>query len=106
MKTKIYGASDELIEIEGAINEEANHYNATRVIIKVSDGTQARITYDGEWKIQIEKEGDKFLQLVVLVGDDMKHDHEDAKGCSPYSDILVLDEGIEWVKVGRKTFKV
>jgi len=105
MKTKIYGASDDLIEIDGAISDEANHYDATRVILKASDGTQARITYDGEWKIQVEVEGNKYLGLIHSVGDDAKHVFEDAIGCSPYSDVLVLDEGIEWVKVGRKTYK-
>jgi len=106
MKTKIYGASDDLIEIEGEINEEANHYDATRVIIKASDGTQARITYDGEWKISIEVEGSKYLSLIHSVGDDVKHIFEDAAGCTSYSDVLVLDDGVEWVKIGRKTFKV
>lgn len=106
MKTKIYGASDDLIEIEGAINDEANHYDATRVIIKASDGTKARITYDGEWKISVEVEGDKYLGLVHSVGDDAKHIFDDAIGCPSYSDVLILDEGIEWVKIGRKTFKL
>lgn len=105
MKTKIYGASDDLIEIDGAISEEANHYDATRVIIKASDGTQARITYDGEWRITVEVEGEKYLNLIHSVGDEGEHLHEDAKGCSSYSDVIVLDEGIQWVKVGRKTFK-
>jgi len=105
MKTKIYGASDDLIEVEGDISEEANHYDATRVIIKASDGTQARITYDGEWKISVEVEGEKYLNLIHSVGDESEHIYEDAKGCSSYSDVLLLDDGIEWVKIGRKTFK-
>jgi len=105
MKTKIYGASDDLIEIEGAINEEADHYDATRVIIKASDGTMARITYNGEWKISVEVEGDKYLGLVHSVGDDATHIFEDAIGCTSYSDVLILDEGIEWIKIGRKTYK-
>ena len=107
MKTKIYGASDDLIEIEGAVEEEANHIDAKNIAIKASDGTQAKITYDenGEWKICVTVEGDKFLQIVCSVGDDAKHSYPDAIGCSSYSDVLVLDEGIEWVKVGRKTFK-
>src|SRR5574343_126221 len=106
MKTKIYGASDDLIEIDGAISEEANHYDAKNIAIKASDGTQAKITYDenGEWKIKVDVEGEKFLGLIHSVGDDAKHIFPDAEGCSSYSDVLVLDEGIEWVKVGRKTF--
>jgi len=105
MKTKIYGASDDLIEIEGAISDEANHYAAKNVSIKASDGTQAKIRYNGEWKIKVDVEGEKFLGLINSVGDDAKHIFPDAEGCSPYSDVLVLDEGIEWVKVGRQIFK-
>jgi len=95
MKTKIYGASDDLIEIEGAINEEADHYDATNLPIRCSDGTFAKITYDGEWKINVLVEGDKFLGKIDSVGDDAKHVFPDAEGCTSYSDVLVLDEGIE-----------
>lgn len=105
MRTKIYGCSDDLIEMEGGISDESNHYDATRVIIKASDGTKARITYNGEWKISVEVEGEKYLGLIHSVGDDGRHIMPDAIGCTPYSDVLVLDEGIEWVKIGRKTFK-
>lgn len=105
MKTKIYGASDDLIEIEGAINDEVSCYDATRVIIKASDGTQARITYNGEWKISVEVEGSKYFNLIHSVGDDTIHTIGDAVYCTSYSDVLVFDEGIEWVKIGRKTFK-
>lgn len=107
MKTKIYGASDDLIEIEGAVEEEANHIDAKNILIKASDGTQAKISYDdnGEWKIRVEVEGSKYLGLVHSVGDDAKHIFDDAIGCTSYSDVLILDEGIEWVKVARKTFK-
>lgn len=105
MKTKIYGYSYDLIEIEGAVNDEANHYYATRVKITCSDGTVARITYNDEWKISVEVEGEKYLGLIHSVGDDAKHIMPDAIGCTPYSDVLVLDEGIEWVKIGRETFK-
>ncbi len=104
MKTKIYGASDDLIEIEGAITDEANQYDATRVIITASDGTRARITYNGEWKILVEVEGEKYLNLIHSVRDDAKHTIDDAIGCTSYSDVLILDSGIEWVKIGRNKF--
>ena len=105
MKTKIYGASDDLIEIEGAISEEANHYDAKDVLIEASDGTKAKISYNGEWKINVEVKGSKYLGLIYSVGDDASHIFDDAVGCTSYSDVLVLDEGIDWVKIGRKLFK-
>jgi len=108
MKTKIYGVSDDLIEIEGEISDEVGCYGHTRPInISVSDGTTATIVYDGEWKIKVKTEGGKFIKVVDSVGDDSDVDHtdEDANGCSTYSDVLVFDDGIEWIKIGRKILK-
>lgn len=106
MKTKIYGASDDLIEIEGAISDEHDAYNFSGTVT-ASDGTTAKLKYndDGQWEFTVTKEGSKFLGLVKSVGDDAKHIFPDAVGCSSYSDVLILDEGIKWVKIGRKTFK-
>lgn len=105
--TKIYGASDDLIEVDGEVSEEANIIGASNVSVKASDGTQAKISYDdnGEWKIRVEVEGSKYLGLVHSVGDDAEHIFPDAIGCTSYSDVLILDEGIDWVKIGRQTFK-
>lgn len=106
MKTKIYGASDDLIEIEGPCSDEIGCYNHKKPIkIELSDGTKATIFYDGEWKITVPFAGSKYLGLINSVGDDVEHLFDDAKGCTSYSDVLVLDEGIEWVKVGRKTLR-
>ena len=105
MQTKIYGASDDLIEIEGAINDEADHYDATNLPFTASDGTKAKITYNGDWKFEVTVKGDKFLKLIPSVGDDNEHTEQEALGCTSYSDVLVLDEGIEWVMINRKKYK-
>ena len=108
MKTKIYGASDDLIEIDGEITDEVGCYGHIRPInISASDGTIATIVYDGEWKIKVKTKGTKFLKIVDSVGDDFDIDHtdDDAKGCTSYSDVLVFDSAIEWIKIGRKTIK-
>ncbi len=108
MRTKIYGASDDLIEIEGAISDEANVYLKTneRINFLVSDGTKGRIENDSEgiWRFEILSTGNKFLSKVLAVGEDAKHIGE-ASGCSSYSDVIILDEGVEWIKIGRKIFK-
>ena len=105
MKTKIYGASDDLVEIEGEISDEYCQMDF-KGTVEASDGTKAKLIYDGEWKFQMLFAGSKFLKLVKSVGDDIDIDHtdEDAKGCSTYSDVLVLDSGIEWIRIGRKKF--
>lgn len=104
MKTLIWGASDDLVEISGAIEEEANLYNGD-ITISCSDGTKGSITYNGIWDITINKEGTHFEKLIKGTEEEIPHTDEDAKGCSAYSDVLVLSEGIEWVRIGRKTYK-
>lgn len=105
MKTKIYGASDDLIEIEGQITDEVDCYNHQKPIkITASDGTIASIFYNGEWKLNVKFAGVKYLHLVDSVGDDNEHEGV-ALGCTSYSDVLIFDEGIEWVKIKGKTFK-
>lgn len=70
-----------------------------------SDGTQGKITYDGNWGIAITETGDKFNRIVLCIPDETPHTDPDAKGCSDYSDVLILNDGIDWIKVGRKTYK-
>lgn len=105
MKTRIYGASDDLIEIDGAVNDEVGCFANPKANIVCSDNTKAFITYDGEWHITVLVKGERFLGKINSVGDDAEHIFPDAKDCPSYSDVLILGEGIEWVKIGRKTFK-
>lgn len=105
MKTKIYGASDDLIEISGEIEDEHGCFDHKKPIsITASDGTKATIFYDGDWKINVSFAGSKYLQKIDSVGDEGKHVGEE-KDCTPYSDILIFDKGIEWVKIGAKKYQ-
>lgn len=62
-ETKIYGASDDLIELEGQIREEFNHYgsgdDSKAAILAFSDGTLLEVEYDddGIWRIKRLAEG-------------------------------------------------
>lgn len=49
----IYGASDDLIEIEGDIRAEFGHYSDDEANLTASDGTCLRVVYDkdGIWRI-------------------------------------------------------
>jgi len=106
-KTKIYGASDDLIEIEGEINDEHQANSGDQFNFSISDGTKGYIAYSdaGEWKIVIHYEGTLFNSKILSVGDDEKHTIPEAIGLSSYSDILVMESGVQWVKIGRKTYK-
>ena len=64
----IYGASDDLIEVEGDIQEEFNVYpeDDTRYLIAVSDGTLLKMWYDedGIWRIQhLSGKSEKFTKV-------------------------------------------
>ena len=102
--TIIYGGSDDIVEIDGQIQAEYNNYTlASRGIpFECSDETKGTITYDGDWLIRVEKQGSLFQELRPNVGDMGKHTDLAFK-CTSYSDVLILKDGILWVKInGRK----
>lgn len=96
MKTiKIYGVSDDLIEIDGDIREEFNHYNEDDPFyLAFSDGTALSINYnkDGFWRIN---------RLAIGSAEYFKHEGMDEDG--DYSDIVTLKGDIKWA-VGGKNF--
>ena len=96
MKTlKIYGASDDLIEIDGDIREEFNHYNEDDPFyLAFSDGTALSINYnnDGFWRIN---------RLAIGSAEYSKHEGADEDG--DYSDIVTLKGDIKWA-IGGKNF--
>ena len=95
MGTKIYGSSDDLIEIEGDIDEEIGNYGTddreTGNLLAFSDGTILDVKYGkptgGIWAITLLRKGDLFDKIVVC-------EDEEAK---PYSDIAYLKDGIHHV---------
>lgn len=101
----MYGSSDDLVELEGAICDEFGNYSQAKMGISfsASDGTAGIIKYDGEWKIILHEKGKKFLEIVKSVGEDNEHKGI-AEHCTSYSDVLILKEGIDWIKIGNKTF--
>lgn len=107
MFTRIYGASDDIIVIDGQISEEVDAYSSTDepFKFKTSEGTKGSITYDGEWKITLTEEGPDFVKLIEAVGDDNVHTEDDTKNIPSYSDVLILDGDLEWVKVDGKKYK-
>ena len=104
--TRIWGASDDLLEIDGAlIEDEVNE--SFPYAIKCSDGTIASFDYNSEgiWECTIESPGKSFIRIVKAVGEDNEHTDPTAKGCSSYSDVLLIREPISWVKVNKKYYR-
>jgi len=106
MKTYLYGGSDDLIEIEGAVSDEIGCYEQAEKGIKfsASDGTTGIIKYNGEWIIEVHDPGSLISKHIKSVGDELNHGGEYVKFTS-YSDILEFDEGIEWIKIKGKTYR-
>lgn len=91
MATEIYGASDDLIEIEGDITAEHNHYNTTEdqpAAIFFSDGTVLGMHYsdDGIWKIDVKEKGALFDHIEPCTDADAE----------PHSDKVFFKSGLAW----------
>ena len=94
MTLYIYGASDDLIEVEGSIIEEFNPpYNKpARLVISVDGATYAslRIEYDpddtGEWRISSDT-ASAPVSISAARGED---EGEDEHGCPGYSDLATV----------------
>ena len=87
----IYGSSDDLIEIEGDIDEEFT-YPDKPTRLGFSDGTVLSIVYDqrGTWRIAPVVAGSAKLNIVVAPVDDTDN----------YSDRATLQGDISWVLCG------
>lgn len=93
---KVYGASDDLIEIEGDIREEFSFYSRDKEsrLLAFSDGTLLRIIYDddGIWRISLIARG--------------RSDFSKQEGSVPEdtNDIVTLaGETISWVVLGEQS---
>lgn len=91
---RVYGASDDLVEIIGSQYEEdeIGCFNST-VKIGFTDGTVIRLKYPKEglaiWKVDVLVQGSEPYEITVC-------DDEDAE---IYSDIFEIDAEITWHEV-------
>lgn len=96
---KVYGASDDLVEIEGSAyrEDEIGCYDSD-VRIRFTDGTIIRVGYPKEnvaiWWIEVEKQG-PALQGLTICND------EDAR---IYSDIFEIDAEIKSHSVIKRKY--
>lgn len=86
---KVYGASDDLIEVEGDIREEFSAYlddNESKVLA-FSDGTLLRMVYDhdGIWRVT----------TVELGASPISHTHGSVKDDT--NDVVTINGDIQWV---------
>lgn len=90
------GASDDMVVVEGAVNEEWDYTgddeDAPGDVVAFSDGTVLRIawTEDGMWRITPHARGTAVLSVVQAVDDG-----------ESYSDRATLTGEVRWVVHGR-----
>jgi len=98
MSTKIYGASDDLIEFEGDVNGEVGAWDASEkrpANVACSDGTILKFLYAPDdaaiWKIAVIERGSLFDHLEICTDEN----------ANPYSDIACFSDGLKYAYVTR-----
>ncbi len=89
----IYGASDDLIEVEGDIREEFSHASDERAYLAFSNGVMLAICYDqdGVWRIT-PVTTDATVTIAQAPVDDE----------SNYSDRATINADVTWVLYGTQ----
>lgn len=104
MATKVYGCSDDLIEVEGEVTGEVGCYGTDDrdkgVLLVFSDGTLLEVKYgkneEGIWEIKLVKKGELFERI----------DPCDDADADPYSDLAHFAKGLKWVYAAKEWGKV
>lgn len=95
MTVTVYGASDDLIEVEGALSEEFNPHELDKGdYLAFSDGTVLSVLYakDGCWRINRLVQGSANYDKVEATGSDSDN----------YSDRVTLKGDLRWVVFGSE----
>lgn len=92
--TRIYGASDDLIEFDGDLHGEVGCYGTDDadkgVLVMLSDGTVLEVKYckrvSGVWAIDVLRKGELFDRFEPCADSESK----------PYSDQVFMKPGLKW----------
>jgi hypothetical protein len=90
VEVAVYGASDDLVEIEGDLNEEFNlAYDSEAMLLAFGDGTVLYVRYDnnGVWRITQRESGTAAFEKAEAPPDDEDN----------YSDRVTLRGDLRWV---------
>jgi len=107
MATMVYGASDDLIEIEGDVSGEVNYIpdgddekKDSGALLVFSDGTILAVKYGkakgGIWAIETIKKGVLFDRIEEC----------DDENADPYSDQSFFKDGLKWGYAATRWEKV
>jgi len=102
MTTKIYGASDDLIETEGDYKSESGCYHQAEkgVLIIVNDGSLLLMQYPkadlGVWGITVIKQGNLFDKIEYCTDED----------ADPSSDVAFFKDGVKYIYCAKEWEKM
>jgi hypothetical protein len=106
MTTRIYGASDDLIEFDGDVRGEVGAYGLCPPrygndedksgLVMCSDGTVLSVAYGdfahrGIWKLTVLQKGSLLERVDVC----------DDEAADPYSDVAHFADGLKWAYVAK-----
>ena len=102
MATKIYGASDDLIECDGDVTGEVSAYKQPEegVLLACSDGTFLGVGYGkpagGIWEIKLFHAGPLFDRIEICTDEDAEI----------YSDVAYFKDGLKSVYASKEWERV
>jgi len=107
--TKVYGCSDDLIEFDGDVSGEVNHYGTDDekqgMLLIFSDGTLLEAKYgkggEGVWAITLLRRGDLLIG-IEQVDISTYTDGPD----EPNSDVATFKPGLTWCREATNWRKV
>lgn len=87
----MYGASDDLVELRGDMDEELGAYDVVRKFV-MSEGTSGTIEYtkDGVWRINILKNASVIVNIVHPTEEEIEED-------TNYTDMATFSGQVEWI---------
>ena len=100
MTTRIYGASDDLIEFEGDVRGEVDCYGTDKegaqgVLVICSDGTILEVKYGkggaAIWGVVVLSTGSLLTGVEPCTDED----------ASPYSDVAEFADGLKWAYAAK-----
>jgi hypothetical protein len=104
MSTRVYGTSDDLVEVEGDVQGETICYgtddNKLGVLLVFSDGTLLEVKYGKAgmaiWEVKLLSSGTLFERIDLCFNEDE----------NPYSDVAHLRDGMKWGYVATEWGRV
>ena len=104
MTTKVYGASDDLVEFEGDIYGEVDAFGTDDrdkgVLVFFSDGTILEAKYGkmemAIWELKVRCTGNLFKEVIPCMDEDAK----------PHSDVANFRDGLKWAYAAKEWEKV